>query len=263
MTINPPAELACSSSPAGCRTRLSRFRSVGMAAAFALVFAGCATDSPAAEDGREPPAQEAGSVDDGSVDDEPAEDDAPESSSEDESGGEYDSDAELEDSQSTGDSENVRGEGTEEASNGDSSDPDGRQESGSASGAAYGEHRPDGAARGSVDCSAVTTPSPGAAIFFPDASDPASLQAGPGPVTVEVVGCSDTFEANVQYDAFHGQNSTPTLSGFTQGGTLGTFGEFTFEETFWTPGDWTVVVFEIDAESGDRVEYDQVTFTVE
>ncbi|MFP4311228.1 MAG: hypothetical protein ACLFS9_04500 [Nitriliruptoraceae bacterium] len=125
-----------------------------------------------------------------------------------------------------------------------------------------GEHRMAAGAHEAIDCDAVATSSPGAVIVFPDSGDPASLEAGPGPVTVEVVGCSDTFEANIQYDAFHGQNSTPTLSGFTEGGTLGDWAEFSFEETFWTPGDWTVVVFIDDAESGDRIEYDEVTFTV-
>lgn len=125
-----------------------------------------------------------------------------------------------------------------------------------------GEHRMAASARETIDCDAVATTSPGAVIVFPDSGDPASLDVGPGPVTVEVVGCSDTFEANIQYDAFHGQNSTPTLSGFTEGGTLGDWAEFSFEETYWTPGDWTVVVFVDDAESGDRIEYDEVTFTV-
>lgn len=125
------------------------------------------------------------------------------------------------------------------------------------------EHRPSEEARAAIDCDAVANPAAGALLAFPRSDDPASLQAGPGPVTVEVVGCSDTFEATVQYDAFHGQNTTPTLSGFTQGGTLGSWDVFSFEETYWTPGDWTVVVYVDDAESGDRVEYDQVTFTVD
>lgn len=124
-------------------------------------------------------------------------------------------------------------------------------------------HRPSEAARSAIDCGAVATPVAGASIAFPNSDDPDSLQAGPGPVTVEVVGCSDTFEANVQYDAFHGQNTVPTLSGFTTGGTLGDWDVFSFEETYWTPGDWTIVVFVDDAESGERVEYDQVTFTVD
>ena len=122
------------------------------------------------------------------------------------------------------------------------------------------EHRPPAAAQ--PDCQAVTDDPPGAIISFPSDGDPAWLDAGPGPVTVEVVGCSDSFEANIQYDAFHGQDTTPTLSGFTEGGTMGNWGAFSFEETYWTPGDWTVVVFVDDAASGNRVEYDEVTFTV-
>lgn len=125
-----------------------------------------------------------------------------------------------------------------------------------------GEHRMSAALRSSIDCNAVATSSPGATIVFPDSNDPSSLQVGTGPVTVEVVGCSDTFEANVQYDAFHEQDTQPTISGFTEGGTLGSWDEFSFEETYWTSGDWTVIVFVTDAQSGNRVEYDQVTFTV-
>jgi len=125
------------------------------------------------------------------------------------------------------------------------------------------EHRPTAEAQALVDCDAVTASPPGAIIVFPSDQGAGWLEAGPGPVTVEVVGCSDTFEANLQYEAFHGQNTTPTLSGFTQGGTLGTWGAFSFEETYWTPGDWTVVVFNDDAATGDRVEFDEVTFTVD
>lgn len=125
------------------------------------------------------------------------------------------------------------------------------------------QHRPPAEAQALVDCDGVTASPPGAIIVFPSDEGDGWLDAGPGPVTVEVVGCSDTFEANLQYEAFHGQNSSPTLSGFTQGGTLGTWGAFSFEETYWTPGDWTVVVFDDDAETGDRVEFDEVTFTVD
>lgn len=156
----------------------------------------------------------------------------------------------------------------------DGDDPDAAGAAGDDSGDDATEDEPeagddgqaDSSAEGSgatIDCDAVAGTSPGAEILFPDSEDPASLQVGPGPVTVEVVGCSDTFEANVQYDAFHGQNTVPTLSGFTEGGTLGDWDEFSFEETYWTPGDWTVVVFVNDAESGNRVEFDEVTFTVD
>lgn len=125
-----------------------------------------------------------------------------------------------------------------------------------------GEHRPSMALRSTIDCNAIATSGAGATIVFPDSNDPSSLQVGAGPVTVEVVGCSDTFEANVQYDVFYGQDTQPTISGYTEGGTLGSWEEFSFEETYSTPGDWTVVVFVNDANSGNRVEYDQITFTV-
>lgn len=125
------------------------------------------------------------------------------------------------------------------------------------------EHGPPEDAETFADCGNVTEDPPGALILFPSADVPGSLEAGPGPVTVEVVGCSDTFEANLLWEAYHGQDTTPTLEGFTMGGTLGDWGMFSIEETYWTPGDWTVQVFEYDAESGNRVDYDEVTFSVD
>jgi hypothetical protein len=155
------------------------------------------------------------------------------------------------------------GSADDDATDAAAEDPEGDGSDGSEEDATAGgpsEHRPPPA--GQPDCAAVTASPPGAIISFPSDDDPSWLDAGPGPVTVEVVGCSDSFEANIQYDAFHGQDTTPTLSGFTQGGTLGNWDAFSFEETYWTPGDWTVVIFVNDAESGNRVEFDEVTFTV-
>ena len=125
------------------------------------------------------------------------------------------------------------------------------------------EHRPPEDAESFADCDRIDAMDPGARIAFPSADVDGSLAAGPGPVTVEVVGCGNTFEANVQWEAYHGQNATPTLEGVALGGTMGDWGAFVISETYWTPGDWTVVVFELDAESGERREYDDVTFTVE
>ncbi|MFP4636688.1 MAG: hypothetical protein ACLFRD_12560 [Nitriliruptoraceae bacterium] len=123
------------------------------------------------------------------------------------------------------------------------------------------DHRPPQEAQ--PDCDTIDDESPGASISFPSSEEESWQQAGPGPVTVEVVGCSNTFEANLQYEAYHGEDSEPTLEGHTSGGSLGDWAAFSFEETYWTPGDWRVVVFELDAESGDRVEYDEQTFTVD
>jgi hypothetical protein len=123
-------------------------------------------------------------------------------------------------------------------------------------------HRPPDDAEAFADCGSIGEQVPGAVIRFPDEDVSGSLDAGAGPVTVEVVGCGNTFEANVQWEAYHGDNRTPTLEGHTMGGTMGDWGAFSIAETYWTPGDWTVVVFEIDAESGERREYDEVTFTV-
>lgn len=72
------------------------------------------------------------------------------------------------------------------------------------------EHRPPAEAQALLDCGAVTDPSVGATIGFPSDEGDGWLDAGPGPVTVEVVGCSDTFEANLQYEAYHGQNTLGT-----------------------------------------------------
>ena len=160
----------------------------------------------------------------------------------------------------TGGTDEEGGAGADDLTDGadqDMEDLDEEQEAAANSGGA--QHSPSSP----IDCASVSEPSPGAVILFPDADDPASLEAGPGPVTVEVAGCSDTFEANLQYDAFHGQDTSPTLSGFTSGGTLGTWDAFSSSETYWTPGSWTVAVFVDDAESGNRVEYDEVTFTVD
>ncbi len=112
------------------------------------------------------------------------------------------------------------------------------------------------------DCAAIDQQEPGATIVFPSPDGDGWQDAGDSPVTVEVVGCSNTFEANLQYEAYHDQDSSPTLDGFTMGGSMGNWEEFRFEETFWTPGEWRIVVFEYDAESGDRQDYDEQTFTV-
>ena len=112
-----------------------------------------------------------------------------------------------------------------------------------------------------VDCESIDDQAAGAVLAFPT-DDDGPLDAGPGPVTVEFVGCSNTFEANLVYDAFHGENRNPTLTDHTTGGTMGNWSAFSFEETFWTSGDWTVVVYEDDAASGERREYDQVSFAV-
>ena len=211
----------------------SRHRVVAVATALALLVAGCGED--------EPDGDAAGiTVEDGT-------DDAADPTTETTEAGSDTDPATTE-----------AADGAEDATSADTSGDDGTEEA--AASGSPNEHRPPPA--GEPDCPAVTAAPPGAIISFPSDADPSWLDAGAGPVTVEVVGCSDSFEANIQYDAFHGQNTTPTLSGFTEGGTLGNWGEFSFEETYWTPGDWTVVIFVNDAESGNRVEYDEVTFTV-
>ena len=120
--------------------------------------------------------------------------------------------------------------------------------------------RPPGDAE--PDCDSIDQLEPGASLSFPT-DDAGILDAGPGPVRVEFVGCSNTFEANLVYDAFHGSDTSPTITDFTMGGSMGDWGAFSFEEMFWTPGQWTVVVYEDDAATGERQEYDQVTFSID
>ncbi len=122
-----------------------------------------------------------------------------------------------------------------------------------------GEHRPGADVVIDEVCAEVGDDAPGAEILFPD---DASQDAGPSPATVEVAGCSNTFESNLEYEAYHGQDSTPTLEGHTMGGSMGEWRPFSIEETYWTVGTWRVVVFEHDAESGERNDYDEVTFEV-
>lgn len=124
------------------------------------------------------------------------------------------------------------------------------------------EHRPPAEAEALADCEAIDVLDPGAFLAFPSDEDPAWLDAGDGPVTVEFIGCSNTFEANLEYEAYHGDDGAPVLVGATMGGAYGDWARFSFEETFAEAGDWTVVVFETDAASGERREYDAVTFTV-
>lgn len=151
--------------------------------------------------------------------------------------------------------------GSEDPDGDDADEPEGDDEGEDEGGVT--QHRPPDEAEELADCDGISDDAPGATIAFPSDQDSDWLDAGEGPVAVEVLGCSNTFEANIEYEAFHGQNSSPTLDGFTSGGTMGEWAEFRFSETYWTPGEWTVVVFELDAESGDRREYDSVTFTVD
>lgn len=216
-------------------------RSLALAATAALVLAGC-----------------------GDADDDLAVDDAAEAEDDDEAPVEDDEDtgedAGDDDDGSAGDDDEAGGDdgATDDSDAGDTdADDEGGEDADEDEDAptTVGEHRPSE----DIDCSGIDESSVGAIILFPDSS---TTDAGPGPVAVEVAGCSDTFEANVQYEAFHGNDTEPTLNGFTMGGTLGDWAEFSFTETYWTPGEWTVVVFDDDAESGERIEFDEVTFTV-
>ncbi|MEX2551347.1 MAG: hypothetical protein WD638_14090 [Nitriliruptoraceae bacterium] len=221
----------------------------------ALLLAGCGGDEPGddADDGTALPADETSS----DPEQEPAPEDVageePDAAGDGEAAGDGDADAEPD---------------PDPAPDGDADaepdpDPAPDEPADAPTTSATGEHRPPPAAQASADCTTVTDPPPGAIIAFPADTDPTWLDAGPGPVLVEFIGCSESFEANLQYEAFHEQDTSPTLSGITEGGTLGTWDSFGFEETFWTPGDWTVVVFVNEGSSGARVEYDEVTFTVD
>lgn len=75
-------------------------------------------------------------------------------------------------------------------------------------------------------------------VRFPD-SNVTSHHVGAGPAEVTVVGCSNTFEATVVYEFFHGNDADPTIEGHTMVGAYGDWDEFTFTQTLWTPGEWT------------------------
>ena len=162
--------------------------------------------------------------------------------------------ADADDADAAGDDEGTADE-ADEADDGDAAtDDDGGEDREMTTHSAPAEAEPD--------CAAIDQQEPGATIAFPSPDGDGWQDAGDSPVTVEVVGCSNTFEANVQYEAYHGQDASPTLDGFTMGGAMGNWEEFRFEETFWTPGEWRIVVFEYDAESGDRQDYDEQTFEI-
>ena len=112
------------------------------------------------------------------------------------------------------------------------------------------------------ECLQIYSDEPGASIVFPD-SNVITHDAGISPAKVTVIGCSNTFEAAVVYEFYHGSNADPTIEGHTMGGAYGDWAEFTFTETLWTPGEWTILVLEQDAATGDRVVYDEVFVTVD
>ncbi|WP_366654869.1 hypothetical protein [Fodinicurvata sp. EGI_FJ10296] len=126
-----------------------------------------------------------------------------------------------------------------------------------------GAHMPPVATSELVDCGAIDQSTPGGIIVFPNDRGRNWTDAGMGPVTVGFVGCSNTFEANIQYEAYHGDDEEPTIEGSAMGGAYGDWGMFEFEERFWTAGDWTVEVFEYNVASGHRLDYDSVTFSVD
>lgn len=54
----------------------------------------------------------------------------------------------------------------------------------------------------------------------------------------------------------------PAITGHTMGGAYGEWAEFRFTETL-APGEWTILVGEQDASTGELVYYDAVPVTVE
>ncbi len=108
-------------------------------------------------------------------------------------------------------------------------------------------------------CDEVDGEDPGAVVRFPTAG---TADAGAGPVTVEVLGCGSTPGASLRWEAYHGDDRRPTLEGEMTGGESGDWDSFSIVETYWTPGEWRVVVFGVEEGSPDRQEFDEVTFTV-
>lgn len=77
------------------------------------------------------------------------------------------------------------------------------------------------------------------------------------PFTVE--GCSDTFEANVQWE-LRDANQQVLTDGFTMGGTLGDPDSFSFDVTYSVSQQQlgTLEVYEEDAETGDRIHVNSI-----
>lgn len=228
------------------RTRMYRARAFTLTAVAVLLMACGGGEEPAATSGDADVSGDAETSDDAS-------DGADDDTDEGDEGDEGDEDAgpseDEDDDSDTGDSNDTASADADDDADDDADTATADQ--------GPDEYRP-AEAPSDGSCDDAGDDAPGAEIRFPGDGD----EAGSRPVTVEVTGCSNTFEANLEYEAFHGEDSTPTLAGFTTGGTMGDWAAFSFEETYWTPGEWRVVVFEHDAESGERKEYDEVAFTV-
>lgn len=125
-----------------------------------------------------------------------------------------------------------------------------------------GEHRPPPEAGAVADCEKIISDERGAVLAFPSEEGPGWLDAGPAPVLVEFLGCSNTFEANVVYEIFDAASGALVVEGFTTGGTFNEWAEFRFEVTFENPGDYRVDIVEYDAASGERLVHASQVFTV-
>jgi hypothetical protein len=142
----------------------------------------------------------------------------------------------------------------------DATDDEGTTQDDSASVSADITPSPDAAH--DSDCAAIDIDDPGAFLTFPDPDAARSYDIDNGPVALTVVGCSNTFEANLVYALRNGEGEEPRITGHTMGGTYGGWAEFRFTETL-PPGEWTVLVGEDDPSTGERVYYDAVPVTVE
>jgi hypothetical protein len=74
-----------------------------------------------------------------------------------------------------------------------------------------------------------------------------------------VTGCSDTFEANVEWELRDADDDV-LADGFTMGGTLGDPDDFSFEVEYSVTEQQTgtLEVFETDAETGDRARVNTI-----
>ena len=115
-----------------------------------------------------------------------------------------------------------------------------------------------------ADCIQIISPNPGAMIAFPSEEGPGWQNAGPGPVEVEVVGCFNSADERLTYAAYHGADTEPTLTG-----TVGTdpspgdWSRFSFEDVFWTAGQWRIVVSGRQTSEAEPVAFAETMFKVD
>ncbi|QBI21074.1 cell wall-binding repeat-containing protein [Egibacter rhizosphaerae] len=118
-------------------------------------------------------------------------------------------------------------------------------------------------AEAAADCEALREDGDGAALVFPGRDGPGWDQAGAAPVEVDFLGCGSGFEGHLDYELWHEDDLRARVGDGTFAGALGEWRRFSFRELLHRSGDWRVEVFQLDAATGERLDYDEQTFTVD